>query len=94
MKWTRRKSGETRCTIRIELHVPRDMVKWLTEHGFRTEQSALGFVRRHPELADGWHTLAAIAATAKGVSVIHVDDAQMFEPDGEAIYDGAMVVFG
>lgn len=98
VRWSKRKSGTVRTTIRVNYHVPQEMVEWIIENtagGIRNQTEALKFIREHVgSLSDGWHT---IAAQPRGygeydLMVCHSDESGELEGDGYYVYEGENVV--
>jgi len=91
-RWTLRRSGDTRTTIRVAYHVPRDLVDWLAEHLEWSEAKSMRWIRPHVgTLAAGWHGVCWVAGD---------DDPLLYDLDYEpeerynatAVYEGPDVV--
>ena len=88
-RWTVRRNGIEMTTLRMNLHVPHEMVQWITERTPLSEAKALAWIKEHAViLADTWHTLAYDDG-ADSVYVVHVDDTDGADPfeayEGEAV---------
>ena len=55
--WTPRKDGTVRCTMKMELHIPRDLVTFIRDNEKCNEAKALLVIREISRQFDEWHTV-------------------------------------
>lgn len=93
-RWSLRKSGEVRTTVRVNYHVPKAIVDWMQEHNPRlTTIEAMRWIKEHMhELTDDWKILAI--DPDGDMLTISVDDIDSATSEGYNVYEGPHIVWG
>ena len=93
--WRLRKDGTERCTVRVELHVPRELCSFIRTHEGIGEIEALFVIKELAHKLDEDHTLyyapALMVESDELIrSVISLDDIDWYKKElpGAKIYDG------
>ena len=87
-----RKDGTERCTVRVELHVPRELCSFIRTHEKLGEIETLFVIKAISHDLDEWHTLMYLP-NENNELVRHImskDDVHYYEneTDRAIIYDG------
>ena len=60
-RWTRRRSGDVRTTIRVEYHVNKELFDWIQERTRWSEAKTLWWIRQHAnDIYEQWCAVAIV----------------------------------
>lgn len=90
--WTPRKDGTVRCTMKMELHIPRDLVRFIRDNEDCNEAQALLVIKRIALTYDEWHVVGYLPKNIPSRELILIDGDEVSENPNDyadyTIYEG------
>lgn len=90
--WTPRKDGTVRCTMKMELHIPRDLVRFIRDNEDCNEAKALSIIKNIAREYDEWHYVGYYPKNLEIRELIVINGDELSENPSEyrdyTIYDG------